>query len=69
MARLTRLYREAGKSFPQQYARTLPADELFRGGVSGEAAHLGGAVMGWLLIRNVQWLNIFGRDGRRHALR
>lgn len=32
----------------------------------GEAAHLGGAVMGWLLIRNAQWLNLFegGSRGR-----
>jgi membrane associated rhomboid family serine protease len=29
----------------------------------GEAAHLGGAVAGWLLIRNPQWLNIFDRQG------
>ncbi len=25
----------------------------------GEAAHLGGAVLGWLLIRNPNWLNVF----------
>jgi membrane associated rhomboid family serine protease len=31
----------------------------------GEAAHLGGAVLGWLLIGNPRWLNIFGgRSGR-----
>lgn len=30
----------------------------------GEAAHLGGAVMGWLLIRNPQWLNVFDRRRR-----
>ena len=35
----------------------------------GEAAHLGGAVVGWLLIRNVQWLNVFDRIARRRALR
>ncbi len=26
----------------------------------GEAAHLGGALMGWLLIRNPAWLSVFG---------
>ena len=35
----------------------------------GEAAHLGGAVIGWLLIRNVQWLNVFDRGVRRRVLR
>jgi membrane associated rhomboid family serine protease len=35
----------------------------------GEAAHLGGAVIGWLLIRNVQWLNVFARGGGRRVLR
>ena len=34
----------------------------------GEAAHLGGAVMGWLLIRNPQWLNVFDRGARRRTL-
>jgi hypothetical protein len=35
----------------------------------GEAAHLGGAVMGWLLIRNPQWLNIFDRGASRRFSR
>jgi membrane associated rhomboid family serine protease len=35
----------------------------------GEAAHLGGAVVGWLLIRNVNWLNILDRGRRRPPLR
>jgi membrane associated rhomboid family serine protease len=30
----------------------------------GEAAHLGGAAVGYLLIRNQRWLGVFG--GRRH---
>lgn len=33
----------------------------------GEAAHLGGAITGWLLIRNPQWLNIFDRSSRRRG--
>jgi membrane associated rhomboid family serine protease len=31
----------------------------------GEAAHLGGAVLGWLLIRNPQWLNFADRLSAR----
>jgi membrane associated rhomboid family serine protease len=31
----------------------------------GEAAHLGGAVMGWLLSRNARWLNVFEGGARR----
>jgi membrane associated rhomboid family serine protease len=33
----------------------------------GEAAHLGGALVGWVLISNQQWLNIFNlpRRGRK----
>ncbi len=34
----------------------------------GEAAHLGGAVMGWLLIRNANWLNLVDRGSRRRRL-
>ena len=34
----------------------------------GEAAHLGGAVIGWLLIRNVQWLSVFDPGKRRRML-
>lgn len=34
----------------------------------GEAAHLGGAVMGWLLIRNPQWLNVFDSSPRRRTV-
>ena len=30
----------------------------------GEAAHLGGAFIGWLLISNHQWLNVFDRRRR-----
>jgi hypothetical protein len=33
----------------------------------GEAAHLGGAVLGWLLIRNAHWLNLFDLRPRRTA--
>jgi membrane associated rhomboid family serine protease len=31
----------------------------------GEAAHLGGALAGWILISNAHWLNLFGRSKRR----
>jgi membrane associated rhomboid family serine protease len=31
----------------------------------GEAAHLGGALGGWLLITNPRWLNIFDRQTRK----
>jgi hypothetical protein len=30
----------------------------------GEAAHLGGAALGYLLIKNQRWLDIFGRRSR-----
>jgi len=30
----------------------------------GEAAHLGGAALGYLLIKNQRWLDMFGRRGR-----
>jgi hypothetical protein len=31
----------------------------------GEAAHLGGAALGYLLIKNERWLDVFGgRSGR-----
>ena len=30
----------------------------------GEAAHLGGAFAGWILINNVHWLNVFDRTRR-----
>ncbi len=33
----------------------------------GEAAHLGGALVGWVLISNHQWLNIF--EGRKRTAR
>lgn len=32
----------------------------------GEAAHLGGAAVGWLLIRNPHWLNVFEFGFRRY---
>lgn len=36
----------------------------------GEAAHLGGAAMGWLLIENPRWLNVFNfRLKRRYSYR
>jgi membrane associated rhomboid family serine protease len=31
----------------------------------GEAAHLGGALGGWLLITNPRWLNLFDREKRK----
>lgn len=31
----------------------------------GEAAHLGGALVGWILIKNVHWLNIFDHSRKR----
>jgi membrane associated rhomboid family serine protease len=31
----------------------------------GEAAHLGGAVAGWILIANPNWLNFLDRSKRR----
>ena len=40
---------------------------VFTGGhnAGGEAAHLGGAVLGWLLIRNPHWLNFIEFAGGR----
>jgi membrane associated rhomboid family serine protease len=35
------------------------------GNAGGEAAHLGGAAVGFILIRNPQWLNIFEFGMRR----
>jgi membrane associated rhomboid family serine protease len=34
----------------------------------GEAAHLGGAALGWIIIRNPRWLNIFEAGPRRRNL-
>jgi membrane associated rhomboid family serine protease len=31
----------------------------------GEAAHIGGALAGWVLIKNIDWLNLFDRTRRR----
>ena len=31
----------------------------------GEASHIGGALGGWLMIANVNWLNLFDRSKRR----
>lgn len=33
----------------------------------GEAAHLGGALGGWLLITNPRWLNVFDREARKKS--
>jgi membrane associated rhomboid family serine protease len=35
----------------------------------GEAAHLGGALGGWILITNPRWLNVFDREKRNKTSR
>jgi membrane associated rhomboid family serine protease len=54
------------RTFALLYIVLAVAVVLLRGpNAGGEAAHLGGALGGWILITNPRWLNAFDREKRK----